>query len=87
MGQAILTSIIGTIIIAIILTGIMVYKALKNPEKFQKESEATYKQINNMKSSVFGNTLSWEEAKKQAAEQLELERQKKEEKKAAKRKK
>lgn len=79
----IVTSIIITVVMVTILTIINVYSALKHPEKYQKMSDEANKKIDEIKTSVVNN-VSWEEAKKQAAIEIELEEQRKAEKKAAK---
>lgn len=81
MTDTIIMSIIGALIIGTIMVIISVRKALKNPEEFQKQSDVAYEKLNNIKTSVTGNSLSWEEAKKQAAAQIELENQIKTQKK------
>lgn len=84
MTNTIIISIIGALIIGTIMVIISVRKALKNPEEFQKQSDVAYEKLNNIKASVTGNSLSWEEAKKQAAAQIELENQIKAQKRAEK---
>lgn len=87
MEKQILISIIFTVVLALVLSTITVIRVLKNPEKFEKESEGAYQKLNEMKTSFMGSSLSWEEAKKQAAAELELEKQMKEQKRAEKKKK
>lgn len=76
-------SIIVTVVMVIILTIINVYSALKHPEKYQKMSDEANKKIDEIKTSVTNN-VSWEDAKRQAAIEIEIEEKIKAEKKAAK---
>lgn len=84
MDQTFWIGILISIIFGIIVTIISVRKALKNPEQYQKMSDEAYTKINDIKKTMTNNTISWEDAKKQAAAELALEEQIKAEKKAAK---
>lgn len=84
MDQTFWTGILISIIFGVIVTIISIRKALKNPEQYQKMSDEAYAKINDMKKTMTNNTISWEDAKKQAAAELALEEQIKSEKKAAK---
>lgn len=84
MEQAIWGGIIISLIFGIIMTIINVRKALKNPEEYQKMTDETYEKMDVIKKDFTKNTISWEDAKKQAAAEIAMEEQKKQEKKAAK---
>lgn len=80
----IVASIIAAVVFGAIVTVISVRQTLKNPEKFQKESDEAYKKLNKIKTNITGNSLTWEEARKQAEAEIAAEEAKKAAKKAAK---
>lgn len=84
MDNPIVVAILFSVIVGIIMVIVNVVSALKHPEKYQKMTDDTYKKINNAKESVRSNTISWEDAKKQAAAELEMEKQMKAARKEAK---
>ena len=84
MQEAIITSLIFILIVAVIVSVITMIKVKKNPEAFEKQSKEVNKQLSSMRQTMLGNKISWEEAKKQAAAELEAKAKIKEEKKAAK---
>lgn len=84
MDNPIVVAILFSVIVGIIMVIVNVVSALKHPEKYQKMTDDAYKKINNAKESVKSNTISWEDAKKQAAAELEMEKQMKAAKKEAK---
>ena len=84
MTQAFWGAIGISVVFGIVVTIINVRKALKNPEAYQKMTDETYAKIDAVKKDFTKNTISWEDAKKQAAAELAIEKAKKEAKKAAK---
>lgn len=86
MQEAIITSLIFMFIVAIVVSIITVIRVKKNPEAFEKQSNAINEQLSSMKESMTGNRITWEEAKRQAAAELAAEAKIKEEKKASKKK-
>lgn len=83
MQGVIISSLIIILLVGVVISIMTIIEVRKNPEKFKKQSDEMNEQISNMKTSFLGN-ISWEDAKRQAAEQLELEAKLKADKKAAK---